>query len=81
VVITDIVMPEMEGIETIRLLASKLGGCKIIAMSGGSTGAVDYLRYAELLGAAATLRKPFTPQELLDVLNQLFGSDETKRSP
>jgi CheY-like chemotaxis protein len=74
-IVTDILMPDMEGIETIRRL--KAGGidCKIIAMSGGSTGNVDYLHYAERLGAAATLKKPFTPQELLDLLSRLLGPD------
>lgn len=41
----------------------------------GSTGNVDYLRYAERLGAAATLKKPVSPQELLDVLSRLLGSN------
>jgi CheY-like chemotaxis protein len=73
-IVTDILMPEMEGLETIRRLNSHLGNCKIIAMSGGGSGPVDYLRYAAQLGAVATLRKPFAPDEILDVLNKLLSS-------
>ena len=72
-ILTDILMPDMEGIETIRRLNADIGTCKIIAMSGGGSGPVDYLRYAERLGAAATLRKPFAPNEILDVLNRVLG--------
>ena len=73
VIVTDILMPDMEGLETIRRVNSTLGECKIVAMSGGGSGGVDYLRYAEKLGAAATLRKPFAPNEILDVLNRVLG--------
>jgi len=73
VVVTDILMPDMEGLETIRRLNANVSKCKIIAMSGGGTGSVDYLRFAEKLGATATLRKPFAPNEILDLLNRLLG--------
>jgi CheY-like chemotaxis protein len=75
VIFTDILMPDMEGLEIIRHLNSNLGSCKIVAMSGGGSGPADYLRYAEKLGAAATLRKPFTPDEILEVLDRLLGSE------
>jgi DNA-binding response OmpR family regulator len=72
VVITDLFMPDKDGIETIvelRKLSPKL---KIIAMSGWtSTQGSDYLRVAREIGAAATLQKPFDPQELSRVVRQL----------
>jgi CheY-like chemotaxis protein len=65
VVITDIVMPRMEGIETVRALRDADGIVKIIAMSGcARDGAALYLAAAEALGADASLVKPFTPEEL-----------------
>lgn len=64
-VITDILMPEQEGIETIRILRHANPSVKILAISGGGRiGSQDFLLLAEMLGAAATLKKPFDPDEL-----------------
>jgi len=72
VVITDLFMPDKDGIETIvelRKLSPKL---KIVAMSGWtSIQGSDYLRVAREIGAAVTLQKPFDPQELSRVVRQL----------
>jgi CheY-like chemotaxis protein len=68
-VITDIVMPRMEGIETVRALRDENGIVKIIAMSGCTRdGAAIYLAAAQALGADASLVKPFTPEELRRVV-------------
>jgi len=65
-VITDIIMPEMEGIETIRILRRDRPDLPIIAMSGGGRGrSEDYLGVARTFGAACVLRKPFSPDDLL----------------
>jgi DNA-binding response OmpR family regulator len=65
-VITDLIMPEKEGIETIVELRRKIPGLKIIAMSGGGFNAPEtYLNLARKLGAAQTLAKPFPGTELL----------------
>ena len=65
-VITDIIMPEQEGIETIIQLLRDNPTARIIAVSGGGRlGSMDFLTVANKLGAAATLRKPFEPAELL----------------
>ncbi len=72
-VITDIVMPEMEGIETIFQIISQNPDQKLIAMSGGGRiSAREYLEDANLLGATATLPKPFTLSELLDLVERLL---------
>jgi CheY-like chemotaxis protein len=71
VIITDIVMPDMEGLEAIRHFRVTAPMAKIIAMSGGGSGAVDYLHFAAEFGAAATLNKPFTPAEIIDIVTKL----------
>jgi DNA-binding response OmpR family regulator len=62
-VITDLFMPEMDGIEVIAALRRQFPGVKVIAMSGRP--GVDYLSVAKELGAARILRKPFEMNELL----------------
>jgi DNA-binding response OmpR family regulator len=65
-VITDLIMPEKEGIETIVKMRKKIPTLKIIAMSGGGLIAPeDYLVIARKLGVAQTLAKPFSGKELL----------------
>ena len=75
VVITDIVMPDKEGIETIREIRATAPGVRIIAMSGYAATNMQehYLRLAEVLGADASLTKPFRVEELLQVLNRVLG--------
>lgn len=71
VVVTDIIMPEMEGIETILTLRRMNPNVPIIAMSGGGrVDSVEYLRLCRACGVAATLSKPFTHEELLRTLDQ-----------
>ena len=66
VVITDILMPDKEGIETILELRRSHPKIRIIAISGGGrTGNKDFLRTAKHLGADRTLAKPFGLAELL----------------
>lgn len=69
-VITDIVMPEMEGIETILALRRRYGEMPIIAISGGGDyiGATHYLQAARKLGATETLPKPFAGEVLLTAI-------------
>lgn len=71
-VITDIVMPQRDGIETIIELRSGHPGIKLIAMAGArQVGAFSYLTAAVSLGADAVLAKPFTTGQLLDVIASL----------
>jgi DNA-binding response OmpR family regulator len=68
-IITDIVMPEVEGIEMIRQVRSQAPKLPILAISGGGrTGPADYLRMAQRLGATEVLSKPFDPDELIAVV-------------
>lgn len=73
-VITDIIMPDQEGIETIRRLRAESPAVIIIAMSGGGFGSnVDFLRMAQEFGAAATLKKPFRKDEVVALVRRLTG--------
>lgn len=69
-VITDIIMPEKEGIEMIVELRRRHPRTAILAISGGSrTGNIDFLRMARKLGATASLSKPFTNRQLLEAVD------------
>jgi DNA-binding response OmpR family regulator len=72
-VLTDIVMPDREGIEFIREIRANAPAQPIVAMSGTSIGKYDVLNMAGLLGATATLSKPFRQQQLLSVIGALIG--------
>src|SRR3978361_1115260 len=67
-IIVDIIMPEIDGIQTIIELKRESPSLKIIAMSGGGMGkADDYLAMASKLGANRTITKPFFPEQLADL--------------
>lgn len=73
-VITDIVMPEKEGISVILELKQIRPNCKIIAMSGGGfIDPHDYLESAQEMGAHAVFRKPFETRELLEKVRELLS--------
>lgn len=72
IVVTDIVMPEKEGIETILELKRLDSRVKILAISGGGRErGKEFLRYASRLGASAVLAKPFRKAELLEAVSRL----------
>jgi len=72
-VLTDIIMPEQEGIETIMQMRRTHPHVKIIAMSGGGRiGNADFLSIAKNLGADATVAKPFDVEALLDLMQSLL---------
>jgi CheY-like chemotaxis protein len=65
-VITDIIMPEQEGIQTITEMRKAKPDAKIIVISGsGRIGNIDFLRIAQHLGASDAIAKPFDPDDLL----------------
>jgi CheY-like chemotaxis protein len=83
-VITDIIMPEKEGLEVLRELKKKqVPPVKVIAISGGgvSQSAGDALRMAKLLGAAKTLAKPFSNEVLIAAVNEVLQGGGTKTPP
>jgi DNA-binding response OmpR family regulator len=73
-VITNILMPEKDGFETIRDLRRDSVALPIIAVSAGSPRLkMDILKSAALLGASRTLAKPFDLQALVDSVRELVG--------
>ena len=71
-VITDLYMPRMKGVETIRKIRGINADAKIIAISGGgSSSPSTLLKGARSAGAMETLAKPFDPVELLSAVNRL----------
>ena len=80
VVIMDIVMPDEEGLGTIRELRRVDPNVKIIAISGGGLGkAGDYLGIAKMLGAMRTLAKPFVPEALLAMIAEVLADPDTPK--
>ena len=71
-VITDILMPQKEGIETIREIRSVLPRIPIIAISGSAEPRADYLKMAQTFGATGILAKPFDLALLLEIVNRLL---------
>ena len=70
-VLTDLVMPEKEGIEIIRSMRQELPELKIIAMSGAFGG--GFLKVAKRLGANSTLAKPVAPEQLIAAVRSVLG--------
>lgn len=74
VMITDILMPDMDGLELIRAVRALAPQLRIIAMSGGGRrGNQDFLQFAEAFGADAALTKPFNGETLLATLRDVLG--------
>ena len=71
-VLTDMVMPGMEGVETILALRREFPGLGIIAMSGGTTYSAHWLALAGLSGACHTLVKPFELPQLLTLVTKVL---------
>lgn len=73
-IITDIIMPEVEGIELILNARATFPNLPIIAISGGGrTNRMDVLHLAQQLGAAAVLPKPFTRADLMATIDKTIG--------
>ena len=74
-VITDLIMPEQEGLETISRLKKEYEGIKIIAISGGGRiGPEAYLPAALELGADLVFSKPFDVQKVVSAVQELLNS-------
>lgn len=76
-VITDLIMPEKEGLETIMDLRREWPETKIIAISGGGRIVpTDFLWHAKRLGAAEVFQKPIDRKKLLGAVSSLIGSGD-----
>lgn len=75
-ILTDLIMPEKEGIEIIGAFRNDFPDTKIIAMSGGGrANAVDYLKVAEIMGAHAVLAKPFSNETLIQTVSDALRTE------
>jgi CheY-like chemotaxis protein len=74
-IITDILMPNLDGVETILALSQRGNAAPVIAMSGGrrSISAEFNLASASLMGVEAVLAKPFSRQALREAIGQALG--------
>lgn len=72
--VTDIIMPNKEGVETILSVREQFPDMKIIAMSGGgrNIAAEDALSFVENLGVSYTFQKPFNRNDMLNAINDLL---------
>ncbi len=76
-IITDIFMPEKEGLETIMEFRRNYPLLKIIAISGGGNiGGKEYLKTAKALGAQKTFSKPLDFQELLRTVGEILSAGQ-----
>jgi DNA-binding NtrC family response regulator len=81
-VITDIIMPEQEGIQTIAAMRKARPDAKIIAISGSrSLGNTDFLKMARSLGAMDIVSKPFDADELLTIVKNCLASRAGRSTP
>ena len=72
-IVMDIIMPEKEGIETIREIKRDYPSVKIIAISGGGVlGPDHYLNVALAIGADKAIKKPFRTEKLVETINELL---------
>jgi len=78
-VVLDLCMPDMDGIEFLMTLRAELPKHKIIVMSGFMQGAM--LRAAQHLGGAAALAKPFSPDSLLSLVDEVLAANSPVSSP
>ena len=73
-VVTDMLMPKMDGVETIVALRRSYPGTKIIAISEHGLGpAENFLKIASKLGAQKTFAKPLVPEKLTEAVRELLG--------
>jgi CheY-like chemotaxis protein len=74
-VLTDIIMPELDGIEAIRRIRTEYPALRIIAMSGGGQiDKADFLHMAEVLGADRVIEKPVRNERLLELVGAVMAA-------
>jgi len=81
IVVTDLIMPEKEGIETIVDVKKMYPAIKILAISGGGKiGPELYLKWADAFGADAFLQKPFARNDLIKIVEK-FAAEINGQTP
>ncbi len=76
-VVTDMIMPVQEGVETVRTLLEESPRVKIIAISGGGRAHfTGFLDVARALGAKHTLEKPYTREQLLAAVDKVLAQPD-----
>ncbi|MBZ0272583.1 response regulator [bacterium] len=81
-IVTDIFMPEMDGLSVVMELARTHPRPRVIAISGGApSGFASYLPAAERFGADRTFGKPFDPGELLAAVRELLETGDDRPPP
>jgi DNA-binding response OmpR family regulator len=76
-VVTDIIMPNREGVETLMAIKVQAPEVKILAISGGGRlGSTDLLAMARTLGADAVLAKPFRSTDVVDAVTRMLQVGE-----
>ena len=80
-VLTDLVMPVQEGVETIMTLRRERPRLPVIAMSGGVTNSKLYLDIAGKIGAKRMLPKPFMPKTLIILVDQVLAEEAQRERP
>ncbi|RLJ62861.1 response regulator [Sulfurisoma sediminicola] len=74
-IITDVVMPKMNGLDLMVAVRKQYPALKVIAISGGGNiGRLDYLPIASLLGAARVIHKPFAVAEMHTAVRELLAA-------
>ncbi|MBI5693494.1 MAG: response regulator [Verrucomicrobia bacterium] len=81
VVVTDLIMPGQEGIETIMQLRRDHPALPVIAMSGGMANSPHYLDLARRLGARRTLQKPFLVEDIVLALRSVLPPSSAPEQP
>jgi len=75
-VLTDMLMPDRDGVETVLALRRRYPRLRIIAMSGGGPRGDLDLGVARKLGASATLGKPYDPEQLIALIAEVLAGPE-----
>jgi CheY-like chemotaxis protein len=78
--LVDIFMPEMDGLETIRLIRAEKPDLPMIVISGSNPSMPDFLDMATKLGAVESIRKPFRPDQLLAAVERGLAARATNGS-
>ena len=81
IVLTDLVMPVQEGVETIMTLRRERPKLPVIAMSGGVTNSKLYLDIAGKIGAKRILPKPFMPKALIALVEEVLAEEAARNRP